>query len=242
MALLAVTAAGLWWGVQRWRDTPGPVGEPTPAPSGPGWINLLDGERAARWRNVTDDKHIFEFAGGQLHIFGESFYPLRYVGYTGVIFDDFDLHLEFRLAKGANSGVFLRATPNDPVARGFEVQVLDDHGAPPNKHGSGAIYDVVTPMFNMARPHGEWNSFDITVRDRHVVIVMNGWKVIDTDFALITEPLGKFPVAYADLPLEGHLLLQDHGGEVWYRNIYIRPLSAASEDAQKKISHHLPTS
>jgi hypothetical protein len=132
--------------------------------------------------------------------------------------------MEFKLAKGANSGIFLRAQPNDPVYRGFEVQVLDDFGDSPNKNGSGSIYDVVTPMFNLARPAGEWNSYDITVRGTNVVVIMNGWKVIDTDLALMTEPLGKFPVAYADLPREGLLMLQDHGGEVWYRNILLKRL------------------
>lgn len=222
-----------WWGLKRLGDTPGPVGAPTPAPEGAGWANLLDEAHAANWQNVTDEKEIFEIVDGQLHIFGKSIYPLRYVGYAPEIFTDFELHLEFRLEEGANSGVFLRATPNDPVQRGFEVQILDDHGSPPDRQGSGAIYDVVTPMFNMARPAGEWNSLDISVRGQHIVVVMNGWKVVDTNFGLMMEPLGKFPIAYADLPLVGHLLLQDHGGEVWYRNIYVRALPPNSEDAQK---------
>ena len=226
---LLLLAGCAWWGLNRLGDTPGPVGAPTAAPDGTDWSNLLDAEHAANWQNVTDDKEIFEIVDGQLHIFGKSIYPLRYVGYTAAMFGDFDLHLEFRLEAGANSGVFLRATPNDPVNRGFEVQVLDDHGAPPSKQGSGAIYDVVTPMFNMARPAGEWNSLDVHVRGQRVVVVMNGWKVVDADFSLMTEPMGKFSVAYADLPLEGHLLLQDHGGEVWYRNIYVRALPGDSD-------------
>ncbi len=207
-----------------WDRGPVPEGFPTPAPEGEGWINLLDEDRIAYWENVTDDREIFEIADGMLHIFGRSIYPLRYVGYTGERFGDFELHIEFKVTRRANSGVFLRSSGEDPLARGFEVQVLDDHGKRPTKRRSGSIYDVVTPMFNMSRPTGEWNSFDITVRGDEVVVFMNGWRVIHTDFSKMTMPLGKFETPYAELPREGILMLQDHGGEVWYRNILIRRL------------------
>lgn len=225
--IIAVTAAGvLALGIWRFiaEEAPVPVGQATSAPPGPEWQDLLSGDSVRAWRNITDESEIFEIQGDTLHIPGNSLYPLRYVAWGEERLGDFALHLEFKVASGANSGVFLRAQPNDPVYRGFEVQVLDDHGDPPNKNGSGAIYDVVTPMFNLARPAGEWNSYDIVVRGTSVVVIMNGWKVIDTDLALMTKPLGKFPVAYADLPREGLLMLQDHGGEVWYRNIRLKRL------------------
>jgi hypothetical protein len=224
LALAALIALGGGIGYFSGSRAPVPSGNPTAAPEGPDWQDLLAGERATRWRNITDESEIFEIQGDTLHIPGNSLYPLRYVAWGDERLGDFELHLEFKVASGANSGVFLRAQPNDPVYRGFEVQVLEDHGAPPNKNGSGAIYDVVTPMFNLARPAGEWNSYDITVRGTSVVVIMNGWKVIDTDLALMTTPLGKFSVAYADLPREGLLMLQDHGGEVWYRNIRLKRL------------------
>lgn len=213
---------------------PTPEGSPTPPPDGEGWLNLLDAQHASQWKNLGDDLDIFEIRDKTLHIFGRTVYPLRYVTYTERTFSDFDLHLEFKVARHANSGVFLRMHPQDPVNRGFEIQVLDDFGNPPTKNGCGSIYDVVTPMFNMSRPAGEWNSYDISVRGRNVVVIMNGWKIIDTDFSNMTSPIGKFPIAYRDLPLEGHLALQDHGGEVWYRNILIRPVDA--RDAQNAAS------
>ncbi len=201
---------------------PMPQGQPTAAPIGPDWVNLLDAEHAGDWKNVTDDSNIFGITDGVLHIYGRTIYPLRYVAYTPENFGDFDLHVEFKLPRRANSGIFLRANPDDPVARGFEVQVLGDHGKLPTKNSCGAIYDVVTPMFSMSRPAGEWNSYDISVRGKQVEVVMNGWKIIDTDFSLMTEPIGKFKIAYNDLPLEGLIVLQDHGGEVWYRNLSVR--------------------
>ncbi|MBL7645842.1 MAG: DUF1080 domain-containing protein [Candidatus Hydrogenedentes bacterium] len=224
LVLAALIALGGGIGYFAGSGDPVPSGNPTAAPEGPDWQDLLGDDSARAWRNITDESEIFEIREGMLHIPGNSVYPLRYVAWGDERLGDFELHLEFKAASGANSGIFLRAQPNDPVYRGFEVQVLEDFGDPPNKNGSGAIYDVVTPMFNLARPTGEWNSYDITVRGTSVVVIMNGWKVIDTDLALMTVPLGKFSVAYADLPREGLLMLQDHGGEVWYRNIRLKRL------------------
>ncbi|MCP4645643.1 MAG: DUF1080 domain-containing protein [bacterium] len=223
LALVAIVEGAILGVYHFWPQDPAPVGTPTPRPEGDGWVDLLDAEHAPGWKNVTDDKDIFELSDGGLHVFGRTVLPLRYVGFATESFGDFDLHLEFKLAGGANSGLFLRAHPEEPVNRGFEVQVLDSYGEQPTKNSCGAIYDVVTPMFNMARPAGEWNSYDISVDGSEVVVVMNGWKVIDTDFAKMTERLGKFEAPYAEMPAQGNLLLQDHGGEVWYRNILIRP-------------------
>ena len=55
-----------------------------------------------------------------------------------------------------------------------------------------------------------------------VTVTVNGWKVIDTDFAQMTQPIGKFKTPYAEMPKAGRIALQDHGGELWYRNIVIR--------------------
>jgi hypothetical protein len=221
LALLILVAVG--YGVWRYtQKKPVAEGTATPAPQGDGWVNLLDESHVQGWKNTVDDKDIFEIRDNMLHIYGYTIYPLRYVGYMPETFGDFELHLEFRTARKANSGVFLRAQPKDPVYRGFEVQILEDHGKPPNKNSCGAIYDVVSPMFNMSRPAGEWNSFDIRVKGKEVIVNQNGWMVIHTDLGKMTKPLGKFTVPFAELPMEGHLFLQDHGGEIWFRNIYIK--------------------
>lgn len=229
-ALLVVQAAayGAWNLFNSEKFKPVPVGSLTPVTEGPEWIDLLDAEHAPLWKNVSDDGDIFEIVDGMLHIHGITITPLRYVGYTGEHFGDFDLHIEYMLTPGANSGIFIRKQPGDEVMRGFELQVLDDFGEAPTRNTSAAIYDVATPMFNMSKPAGEWNSLDIALRGKQLVVYMNRWLVLYTDLSQMKTPLGKFEYAFNDLPLTGMLALQDHGGEVWYRNIRIHPFKQSA--------------
>jgi hypothetical protein len=211
------------------RETPEepkpiPIGALTPAPAGEGWINLLDEEHRGGWGNIPDDLEVFAINDGVLHIHGDTPKPLRYAGYMAERFGDFDLHVEFKVAPGANSGIFIRMQPGEPDRRGFEVQVQDDYGKPIDKNICGAIYDVVTPMYNMCFPAGEWNSYDISVRGGDVAIIMNGWLVVKADINQMTMPLGKYKVPFAELPQEGVLAFQDHHTEAWYRNVLIRPV------------------
>ncbi len=237
LVIAIVCVAALAWGVPMLREeikkaNPVPVGQPTAPPEGEGWIDLLDADHAAYWENLGDDKEIFEIVDGELHVFGVTKSPLRYATYNERPFDHFDLHLEYKVAEETNSGLFLRAQPNDKIYRGFEVQVIDDFGTAPNKNSAGAIYDVVTPMYNMSRPAGEWNSFDISVHGHEVSIRVNGWLVIQTDFEPMTTPLGKFKVAYKDMPPLGHIAFQDHGGEAWFRNMRVRPVENADTEVR----------
>ena len=200
-----------------------PEGTPTPRPEGDEWIDLLAADNAALWKNVTDPgAERVEIEDGVFHVFGEK--PTNYIAWTGQAFGDFELHAEVKVTPGANSGVFFRTSPDEPVQAGMEIQVYDDHGEPPSKNGSGALYDVATPMFNLARPAGEWNSYDIKCEGALVEVRVNGWKVLDFDLDQFTAPIGKFDTPLAKLPREGHVILQDHGDEVWFRNVMVKPL------------------
>ena len=70
----------------------------------------------------------------------------------------------------------------------------------------------------------EWNSYDIECRGSEVTITLNGLPVIWTDLADFTTPIGKFDTPLAQLPHTGHIILQDHGDEVWFRNLTVEPL------------------
>lgn len=203
-------------------DDPMPLPRPTERPTGDDWIDLLTAENASHWKNVTDDKTVFEIGEGVMHVLGKPM--TQYFAWTKQDFSDFELHAEVKVTPGANSGIFIRTSPDNPVYAGMEIQVLDDHGEAPNKNGTGSLYDVASPMWNMAQPVGEWNSYDITCRGSQLIARVNGWKVIDIDLAELTEPIGKFPTPLAELPAKGHIILQDHGDEVWFRNVMVKAL------------------
>jgi len=191
-----------------------------------GFITLFDGRSLDGWEIYLEkDEPIkpdaFYLENGVIACKGYGYHWLRYKQPM----DDFILRLEFRTAKDTNSGVCLRTLEKGaPPFTGFEVQIADDYGKEPHKHGTGAIYDVVWPMYNASRPVGEWNEMEITCDGPLVTVVLNGLEVIDTDFSKLTEPIGKFSFAYADLPKSGYIALQDHWTPIWYRNIRIKPL------------------
>jgi hypothetical protein len=154
--------------------------------------------------------------------------------WTKESYGNFVLDLEFKVAKGANSGVFLRVGDTKNVLSGLEIQVHESTDG--TKYGMvGAIYDAKPPSKSMAKPTGEWNHWTITCQNSKVSLVFNGEKVIDVDLNDWKEakknPDGtanKFAVALKDFSRKGPIGLQGlHGKEeapVWYRNIKIKAL------------------
>lgn len=222
-ACLAALLAGCT-GQDEDKPNPIPVGQLTAAPTGDGWINLLDEQHKDGWQTIPTEYDMFEIVEGILHIKPDMPRPMRYAGYMAERFGDFDLHAEFKVAPGANSGIFVRMQPGEQDRRGFEIQVQDDFGKPIDKNTCGAIYDVVTPMYNMCFPAGEWNSLDVSVHGGEVEITMNGWLIVKANLDQMTMPLGKYKVPFAELPKEGVLAIQNHYTEAWYRNVMIRPV------------------
>jgi hypothetical protein len=195
-----------------------------------GFTAVFDGNTLDGWTAFTEPgvavplaDSDFEVMDGVIHCTGAGHsYWIKAPG----TYKDCIIKMQYKVAPGSNSGIFLRVPGTEwPAHKGYEVQVLDDSGQPPTVNTSGAVYDVLTPMRNMSRPAGEWNDVEITLRGRTVVINWNGFKIIDADFSTLTEPLGKWEVAYKDLPLEGGFGVQNHGGEVWYRNIEVKQLN-----------------
>jgi 3-keto-disaccharide hydrolase len=203
------------------EPAPRPFGQCTARPTGEGWIDLFDKDNAPAWKEPSG-KEFFTMKDGVMHIAGSK--PTKYASYMTEQFDDFQLHVEFKLTEKCNSGVLMRAKPEDPPYTGFEIQIYDDHGGLPSFNSGGSMYDIAAPMYTMTRPTGEWNSYDITAKGKHVVVFMNGWKILDVDFSKMTMPIGKFKVPYAQMPSKGHIVLQDHGHELWFRNAMIKKL------------------
>jgi hypothetical protein len=114
-------------------------------------------------------------------------------------------------AKG-NSGIYLRGL--------YEVQVADSFGHPPDSHGIGGVYSRITPSSNPSKPPGEWQTFDITLVDRHVTVVLNGVKIIDNQ-PLLGCTGGALS---SDESKPGPIYLQGDHEAVDYRNIVLRPI------------------
>jgi len=194
----------------------------TPRPAGPDWIDLLAPEHADGWRANVRQATLFEIDEEVMWVCGEE--SNGFVGHMAERLRDFALHLEFKLGPAANTGVVLRGEPESPPHSGMEIQILADYGRPPTDTSCGALYGVATPMFNLSKPTGEWNSFDITCKGRVVVAYFNGWKVLDVDLAKMTMPIGKLATPYAMKPLDGYVFLEARTGEAWFRNIMLRKL------------------
>lgn len=132
---------------------------------------------------------------------------------------NFTIDLEYKLVKGGNSGIFFRIGDSaDPVGTGIEAQILDSHGKADEKmthHDCGGIIRTSPPSKNMSKPAGEWNRMIVTCKEHHLTVELNGEKIIDLE-------LDKTDMK--DRPLTGHIALQDHGQEGWFRNIKIKEL------------------
>ena len=148
---------------------------------------------------------------------------------------DFDLRIEWKIAPGGNSGIFYRAAETQaPIYRStIEYQVLDDQRHPDAGNGrtrwAAAAYDLYPPSAVVARPAGEWNQARIRVRGAEVEHWLNGVKVVayrldspDWKARLRQSKFKDWPEFAA--ARSGVIGLQDHGDEVAYRNILIRPL------------------
>lgn len=127
-------------------------------------------------------------------------------------FGDFNLKLEAKVPAKGNSGIYLRGL--------YEVQVADSFGHPPDSHGIGGVYSRITPSSNPAKPPGEWQTFDITLVDRHVTVVLNGVKIIDNQ-PLLGCTGGALS---SDESKPGPIYLQGDHEAVDYRNIVLRPI------------------
>jgi hypothetical protein len=141
---------------------------------------------------------------------------------------DFYLRLEYRVTKGAASGIFLRsAEQGDPTFTGLEISLLDDAGQLTDLHSTGAIYGAVIPLYNVERKAGEWNQAEISCIGRRLTVFLNGNRIHKIDFddpAFVfaeKRPLGR-------VPNQGYIGLQSHTNRVDFRNLRIQVIKPAS--------------
>lgn len=209
-----------------------------------GWIILFDGTDTDEWRGYGKDA--FPESGwvveeGTLHVMGSG---RGEAGGGGDIitkrkFSDFELELEWKVSEGGNSGIFYlaREIPGEPIWKSApEMQILDNErhlDAKLGKDGNrqaGSLYDLIPAVPQNSKPAGEWNQVKVMVYKGTVVHWMNGENVLEyhlwTDDwnSMVLESKFKDYEWFLNTAEEGYIGLQDHGDDIWFRNIRIKEL------------------
>ena len=198
------------------------------------WKLLFDGKSTAGWRSfkkTTFPDKGWEVQDGLLHKI-----PKAGGGdiITDATFENFDLRWEWKVAPGANSGLKYFITEERNAALGHEYQLIDDERHEDAKKAAGkrvtaSFYDVLKPTGTKPKPAGEWNQSRVLVQGNRVEHWLNGDIVLE--YELGSDAL-KAAVAQSKFKnVEGfgtrvqcHILLQDHGDEIWFRSIRILEL------------------
>jgi hypothetical protein len=202
-----------------------------------GWQSLFDGQSMNGWRPFKNkESNSWEVVGGTLHCKAnsDSVELMRNDLVTNGSYQNFELTFDWKISQKGNSGVIYRATEEFevPYASGPEYQVLDDDGYPgdvKDVEKSGGCFAMYAPSEKKANVPGEWNSGRLVVSGNHVEHWLNGSRVADYELGsdewkqrVNTSKWKDYP-GYGLAP-SGLIDLQDHGHEVWYRNIYIKVL------------------
>lgn len=207
-----------------------------------GWILLFDGKTTDGWRGYNSDG--FPATGwiiedGALTCIGGRVERNERGG--TIIYDqkflNFHLKLDWKIEEAGNSGIFylVREIPGTAVWQtGPEYQLLDNERHPDALRGvddnrkAASLYDILPAVPQNANPAGEWNSAEIIVNNSHVVHRQNG---VDVVMFQLGTPLwdemvekSKFNVELFGKFIEGYIGLQDHGDDIWFRNIKIKSL------------------
>jgi hypothetical protein len=170
---------------------------------------------------------------------------------TRAEFEDFELELEWKVARGANSGILYGVSEagTDTFWSGPEMQVNDDPHHPDGlqpKTSAGGLYDLIGPSRrDVLKPTGEFNHVRLVSRGGHIEHWLNGVKLVAYEWnspelrALIKG------TKFATAPLfmqsrKGHIALQSEGDEVWFRRIRIRRLTTAGTSSTAPASSPTP--
>lgn len=203
-----------------------------------GWKLLFDGKTSTGWRsyNGTGFPSAWTTNGGELK-FKKAEGKKGGDIVTEEEFDNYDLRMEWKISKGGNSGIFIGVKEHPDYkwafVTGIEMQVLDNIDAADRhdpSHLAGSMYDLIDAK-ETSKPKavGEWNEVRILKKDGQVTFWLNGvvtanvflggaeWKELVNNSKFKGSDFGKFQ--------KGKIALQDHGDEVAFRNIKIKPIT-----------------
>jgi hypothetical protein len=206
-----------------------------PSGSAKVWRPLFDGKSLDGWEHIGPGQMVLE--NGVIRTEG----GMGLLWYTKEKLGDCVIRVVYKTgSRQANSGVFVRIAdrPKDPwyaVHHGYEVQISDSDDP---FHGTGAIYSLSKATARPAKPAGEWNTMDITLKGNEIIITLNGGEVnhFDPDKAQIPERTKDYEPERGPRPTSGYIGLQNHGdvtdnAQVEFKEVSVRSLT--KEDRPK---------
>jgi len=205
-----------------------------------GWSLIFDGKTTNGWRGYT--KTGFPEKGWA--VVDGTLRCLEKGGGGDIIFDkkltNFELSLNWKISEGGNSGIFIfgKEVEGTPIYHSApEYQLLDNERHPDAKKGkdgnrkSGSLYDMIPAVPQNAKPAGEWNETKIVANNGNIEYWLNGVKVVE--FRMGEDSWKKmcadskfkdWPDIVNNQAKNGFFGLQDHGNEVWFKNIKLKLL------------------
>ncbi|MGE5609413.1 MAG: DUF1080 domain-containing protein [Bacillota bacterium] len=197
------------------------------------WAVLFDGKTLDGWTTLQGEPVVggWRAEDGALHLKGKGgdIYSVRE-------YANFILEFEFKLATNTNSGVKYRMMYYGEVKEylGPEYQILDDQNTEEGKNNPKGTTASIYVLFacndkKMLKPVGEWNQGRIVAKGTKIEHWLNGEKVAEADTATAEWKKAVAASKFAKYPTygqnaSGRVMLQDHGTEVWYRNIRVQVL------------------
>jgi hypothetical protein len=192
-----------------------------------GWQLLFNGRDLKGWKNNDDKPVKAKLEDGTINPHGSGGYLLVYDKPYG----DFVFKCDVKMSRpDCNSGIFVRTGDlSDPVYSGIEAQISSD--TKPGRNGFASIYDLVAPSKDATNGPGKWDTVEVRCQGPMITVTVNGEKVTEINCDEWDQPSRrpdgsqhKFDKAIKDFPREGYIGLQDHGHDVWYKNIKLKQL------------------
>jgi hypothetical protein len=202
-----------------------------------GWVTLFDGKSLEGWRFFKNqENNSWEVADGTLHCkpFLDNAENKRSDLITVEKYDNFELSFDWKISPQGNSGVMFHVSENhdQPYATGPEYQIIDNEGYPGDLEDTqltGANYGMHTASVKELNKVGDWNNSKIIVNKNKVEHWLNGSQVLTYEIGTPEWDSLKKTSKWKDFPAygttsTGHIDLQDHGNEVWFKNIFLKKL------------------
>jgi 3-keto-disaccharide hydrolase len=205
------------------------------------WIPLFDGRSLAGWRGYRRPDATatrWRVEDGTLTVPQSDGADTR--GARDLItvetFDRFEVTFEWRVAPGGNSGVKYFVLEDRDAAIGHEYQIIDDERHPDARvsttRQTASLYDVLAASDRRLEPAGALNRGRIASNGRFVEHWLNGRRVLRYELGSDTLRAAVAGSKFKDVPRfgtlqRGHILLQDHGDRVWFRELRLRVVPGA---------------